>query len=233
MSSTFSKTENSENLGDNPLDLLLQTLEAQLDILSEQESFIQELAKPNSSAERHAAVVYLLLHNSHKMDLVGESLKKLHGFSISGGDISLRDKTFGSQMFFWTKPPKDLIQVLLHQFFISHDVESYTKGTDSGSIVIVKSLFSMTMKNYLGLGRDLKVQSVGSLRWRNSLSEECKGLSDSSDIVLSTMLEEQILYKILYHLQTDDARITVLTVIFAEFTNNKTQIYFQAGKLFS
>ncbi|KAI8457584.1 hypothetical protein BY996DRAFT_6580196 [Phakopsora pachyrhizi] len=35
MSSTFSTTENSENLGDNPLDLLLQTLEAQLDILAE------------------------------------------------------------------------------------------------------------------------------------------------------------------------------------------------------
>ncbi|KAI8450439.1 hypothetical protein BY996DRAFT_8549226 [Phakopsora pachyrhizi] len=146
MSSTFSTTENSENLGDNPLDLLLQTLEAQLEIPFKQESFIQELAKLNSSAERHAAVVYLLLHNSHKMDLVAESLKKLHGFSISGGDISRRDKTFGSQTFFWTKPPKDLIRVLLHQFFISHEVESYTKGTDSGSIVIGKSLFSMTMK---------------------------------------------------------------------------------------
>ncbi|KAI8448721.1 hypothetical protein BY996DRAFT_6499588 [Phakopsora pachyrhizi] len=34
MSSTFSTTENSENLGDNPLDLLLQTLEARLDIPS-------------------------------------------------------------------------------------------------------------------------------------------------------------------------------------------------------
>ncbi|KAI8458440.1 hypothetical protein BY996DRAFT_6410917 [Phakopsora pachyrhizi] len=101
MSSTFSTTENSENLGDSPLDLLLQTLEAQLDIPSEQESFIKELVKLNSSAKRHAAVVYLLLHNSHKMDL----------------------------------------------FFISHDVESYTKGTDLGSIVIGKSLFSMTMKN--------------------------------------------------------------------------------------
>ncbi|KAI8444779.1 hypothetical protein BY996DRAFT_8694449 [Phakopsora pachyrhizi] len=96
MSSTFSTTENSENLGDNPLDLLLQTLEAQLEIPFKQESFIQELAKLNSSAERHAAV--------------------------------------------------DLIRVLLHQFFISHEVESYTKGTDSGSIVIGKSLFSMTMK---------------------------------------------------------------------------------------
>ncbi|KAI8443083.1 hypothetical protein BY996DRAFT_6428226 [Phakopsora pachyrhizi] len=157
MSSTFSTTENSENLGDNPLDLLLQTLEAQLDITSKQESFIQELSKLgfifslleilNSSAERHAAVVYLLFHNSHKMDLVGESLKKLQGFSISGGDISQLDKTFGSQTFFWTKPPKDLIRVLLHQFFISHEVESYTKGTDLGSIVIGKSLFSLTMKN--------------------------------------------------------------------------------------
>ncbi|KAI8457758.1 hypothetical protein BY996DRAFT_6411407 [Phakopsora pachyrhizi] len=35
---------------------------------------------------------------------------------------------------------------MLHQFFISPDVESYTKGTDSGCIVIGKSLFAMTMK---------------------------------------------------------------------------------------
>ncbi|KAI8451818.1 hypothetical protein BY996DRAFT_6565692 [Phakopsora pachyrhizi] len=34
MSSTFSTTENSENLGDNLLDFLLQTLEARLDIPS-------------------------------------------------------------------------------------------------------------------------------------------------------------------------------------------------------
>ncbi|KAI8454754.1 hypothetical protein BY996DRAFT_8686626 [Phakopsora pachyrhizi] len=34
---------------------------------------------------------------------------------------------------------------MLHQFFISPEVESYTKGTDSGSVVIGKSLFAMTM----------------------------------------------------------------------------------------
>ncbi|KAI8450540.1 hypothetical protein BY996DRAFT_8689055 [Phakopsora pachyrhizi] len=85
MSSIFSTTEYSENLGNNPLELLLLTLEARLEISPDQESFIQELAK-------------------------------------------------------------DLIRVMLHQFFISAEVESYTKGSDSGSIVIGKSLFSMTMK---------------------------------------------------------------------------------------
>ncbi|KAI8461647.1 hypothetical protein BY996DRAFT_6408487 [Phakopsora pachyrhizi] len=87
MSSTFSTTKYPENLGENPLDMLMLTLEARLDIPPEQESFIQELAKLNTSAERHAAI-----------------------------------------------------------FFITPDVESYTKGTDSGCIVIGKSLFAMTMK---------------------------------------------------------------------------------------
>ncbi|CAH7668639.1 hypothetical protein PPACK8108_LOCUS3165 [Phakopsora pachyrhizi] len=102
MSSTFSTTEYLENLGENPLDMLMLTLEAQLEIPPEQESFVQELAK--------------------------------------------RYQMVGAQTFFWTKPPKDLIRVMLHQFFISPDVESYTKGTDSGCIVIGKSLFAMTMK---------------------------------------------------------------------------------------
>ncbi|KAI8451817.1 hypothetical protein BY996DRAFT_8688231 [Phakopsora pachyrhizi] len=152
MSSTFSTTENSENLGDNPLDLLLQTLEAQLEIPFKQESFIQELAKLNSSAKRHAAVVYLLLHNSHKMDLVAESLKNYMGFPFQ----------------------EDLIRVLLHQFFISHEVESYTKGTDSGSIVIGKSLFSMTMK-YLPIAfsdEDNKARLIVATEVRRILKQE-------------------------------------------------------------
>ncbi|KAI8443457.1 hypothetical protein BY996DRAFT_6427576 [Phakopsora pachyrhizi] len=137
MSSTFSTTEYSENLGENTLDMLMLTLEARLEIPPKQESFVQELAKLNTSAERHAAIVYLLFHNSHKINLLGESITKVQGQYMSGGDCSQRDQMVGTQTFFWTKPPK---------FFISPDVESYTKGTDSGCIVIGKSLFSMTMK---------------------------------------------------------------------------------------
>ncbi|KAI8454277.1 hypothetical protein BY996DRAFT_6414016 [Phakopsora pachyrhizi] len=129
MSSTFSTTEYSENLGGNPLELLLLTLEA-----SNNYSYCDQL---NTSAKRHAAVVYLLMHNSHKMDLLGESITKLQGFYTSGGNLSQRDKMIGAQTFFWTKPP---------MFFILPEVEPYTKGTNSGSIVIGKSLFSMTMK---------------------------------------------------------------------------------------
>ncbi|KAI8448319.1 hypothetical protein BY996DRAFT_8690795 [Phakopsora pachyrhizi] len=84
-SSTLSTTEPSENLGDNPLERLLVSLEASLEIAPGQDSFVHEIAR-------------------------------------------------------------DLIRVMLHQFFISPEVESYTKGTDSGSVVIGKSLFAMTMK---------------------------------------------------------------------------------------
>ncbi|KAI8454655.1 hypothetical protein BY996DRAFT_8686680 [Phakopsora pachyrhizi] len=75
-SSTLSTTEPSENLGNNPLVLLLVSLEACLEIAPGQDLFVHKIAR----------------------------------------------------------------------FFISPEVESYTKGTDSGSVVIGKSLFAMTMK---------------------------------------------------------------------------------------
>ncbi|CAH7685431.1 hypothetical protein PPACK8108_LOCUS19949 [Phakopsora pachyrhizi] len=53
----------------------------------------------------------------------------------------------GSNNFVWTKPPKDYIRIMLHQLFISPNVESYTKGTDSDSRVIGNSLFSLAMNN--------------------------------------------------------------------------------------
>ncbi|KAI8444942.1 hypothetical protein BY996DRAFT_6424967 [Phakopsora pachyrhizi] len=74
-SSTLSTTEPSENLGNNPLEILLLSLEARLEIGPGQEFFVHELGR----------------------------------------------------------------------FFISPEVESYTKGTDSGSVVNSKSLFAMTM----------------------------------------------------------------------------------------
>ncbi|KAI8453483.1 hypothetical protein BY996DRAFT_6414634 [Phakopsora pachyrhizi] len=107
MSSTFSTTKYLENIGKTPLELLLLTLEACLDILPEQESFIQELTKLNTSAERHSAVVYLLFHNSHRINLLGESISEVQERNTSGGDISQRDKMLGAQTFFWTKPPKE------------------------------------------------------------------------------------------------------------------------------
>ncbi|KAI8446932.1 hypothetical protein BY996DRAFT_6421783 [Phakopsora pachyrhizi] len=85
-SSTLSTTEPSENLGDNPLELLLVSLEARLEIAPGQDLFVHKIARLTTSDTRHAAI-----------------------------------------------------------FFISPEVESYTKGTDSGSVVIGKSLFAMTM----------------------------------------------------------------------------------------
>ncbi|KAI8448793.1 hypothetical protein BY996DRAFT_6419300 [Phakopsora pachyrhizi] len=74
-SSTLSNTEASENLGENPLELLLLSLEVRLEPHPEFESYIQELAL-------------------------------------------------------------DYISIMLHQLFVSPEVESYTRGTDSDSQVI-------------------------------------------------------------------------------------------------
>ncbi|CAH7684124.1 hypothetical protein PPACK8108_LOCUS18138 [Phakopsora pachyrhizi] len=57
----------------------------------------------------------------------------------------------GSNNFVWTKPPKDYIRIMLHQLFITPNVESYTKGTDSDSRVIGNSLYALAtiLKNIL------------------------------------------------------------------------------------
>ncbi|KAI8452460.1 hypothetical protein BY996DRAFT_6415498 [Phakopsora pachyrhizi] len=80
--STFSTTKYLEDLGDNTLELLLLTLEAHLENTLDHESFIQELAKLNTSTNRHAAVVYLLMCNSHTMDLLGKVLQNYKGLIL-------------------------------------------------------------------------------------------------------------------------------------------------------
>ncbi|KAI8460204.1 hypothetical protein BY996DRAFT_6409552 [Phakopsora pachyrhizi] len=141
-STTLSTTEPSENLGDNPLELLLLSLEKRLEIAPGQYLFVQELARLTTSDTQHAAIVYMLCHMSHKLDLLGESLMNVQHINNTELDIKGSLGTYGGQNFLWTKPPK---------FFISPEIESYTKVTDSGSVVIGKSLFTMTMimKNIL------------------------------------------------------------------------------------
>ncbi|KAI8448825.1 hypothetical protein BY996DRAFT_8690380 [Phakopsora pachyrhizi] len=94
--SNFSK-EPLEVLGDDPFELLIQTLEAQLEIQPVQESFICNLSQ-------------------------------------------------------------DFIRIMLHQLLISTDVESYTKGTDSESRVIGKSLFSLAMNNLQNKPKEWKLK---------------------------------------------------------------------------
>ncbi|KAI8452472.1 hypothetical protein BY996DRAFT_6415492 [Phakopsora pachyrhizi] len=135
-SSTLSTTEPSENLGNNPLELLLVSLEACLEIAPGQDLFVHKIARLITSDTQHAAIVYMLFQMSHKLDLLGESLMNVQHINNTEIDIKGSLGTYGGQNFLWTKPPK---------FFISPEVESYTKGTDSGSVVIGKSLFAMTM----------------------------------------------------------------------------------------
>ncbi|KAI8445239.1 hypothetical protein BY996DRAFT_6424441 [Phakopsora pachyrhizi] len=55
-------------LGDDPFELLIQTLEAQLEIQPGQESFIRNLSQLTSSGKRHAATVYLLGNIAQKVE---------------------------------------------------------------------------------------------------------------------------------------------------------------------
>ncbi|KAI8453639.1 hypothetical protein BY996DRAFT_8687144 [Phakopsora pachyrhizi] len=137
-------------LGDDPFELLIQTLEAQLEIQPGQESFICNLSQLTSSGKRHAATVYLLGNIAQKVErfIEANSVSQIANLDSQSNTSHL---VFGANNFVWTKPPKDFICIMLHQLLISTDVESYTKGTDSESRVIENSVFSLAMilKNIL------------------------------------------------------------------------------------
>ncbi|KAI8443168.1 hypothetical protein BY996DRAFT_8530260 [Phakopsora pachyrhizi] len=79
------------------------------------------------------------------MDCVLEAISGSQN-NVNFDTLSSTSHTYlGLTNFVWTKPPKDFICIMLHQLFISTEVESYTKGTDSESRVIGKSLFSLAM----------------------------------------------------------------------------------------
>ncbi|KAI8452999.1 hypothetical protein BY996DRAFT_6415015 [Phakopsora pachyrhizi] len=101
--------------------------------------------------KKHAATVYLLANISQKMECILEAISGSQN-NVNFDTLSSMSHTYlGLTNFVWTKPLKDFICIMLHQLFISTKVESYTKGTDSESRVIGKSLFSLAMilKNVL------------------------------------------------------------------------------------
>ncbi|KAI8448642.1 hypothetical protein BY996DRAFT_6419490 [Phakopsora pachyrhizi] len=137
-------------LGDDPFELLIQTLEGQLEIQPGQESFIRNLSQLTSSGKWHAATVYLLGNIAQKVECFIEANSVSHIANLDS-QSNTSHLVFGANNFVWTKPPKDFICIMLHQLLISTDVESYTKGTDSESRLIENSLFSLAMilKNIL------------------------------------------------------------------------------------
>ncbi|KAI8444953.1 hypothetical protein BY996DRAFT_6424943 [Phakopsora pachyrhizi] len=144
-------------LGDDPFELLIQTLEAQLEIQPGQESFIRNLSQLTSSGERHAATVYLLGNIAQKVERFIEANSVSHIANLDS-QSNTSHSVFGANNFVWTKPPKDFIRIMLHQLLISTDVESYTKGTDSESRVIENSLFSLAMNNIQNKPKEWKLK---------------------------------------------------------------------------
>ncbi|CAH7667142.1 hypothetical protein PPACK8108_LOCUS1527 [Phakopsora pachyrhizi] len=143
-SSTLSNTEASENLGENPLELLLLSLELK------------------NSSKQHAALVYLISNMTNKLDTLLESISISKNTGFSKGQSDTHHLFIGAHNFVWTKPPKDYINIMLHQLFVSSEVESYTRGTDSDSQVIGNSLFSLAMKNLYQRPKEWKMQYLPS-----------------------------------------------------------------------
>ncbi|CAH7685883.1 hypothetical protein PPACK8108_LOCUS20478 [Phakopsora pachyrhizi] len=105
-SSTLSNTEASENLGENPLELLLLSLEAHLEPPPECESYIRELAFLKNSSKQHAALVYLISNMTNKLDKLLESISISKNTGFSKGQSDTHHLFIGAHNFVWTKPPK-------------------------------------------------------------------------------------------------------------------------------
>ncbi|KAI8449035.1 hypothetical protein BY996DRAFT_6418959 [Phakopsora pachyrhizi] len=136
----------SESLGNDNFELLLQTLKAHLDVQPGQESLVQNLSTLNDPAKKHAATVYLLANISQKMDCVLEA--------ISGSQNNVN--------------------------FDSLSIESYTKGTDSESQVIGKSLFSLAMNNLQNRPKEWKIKYLPI--------SFCKEENEAHSIILRNIL---------------------------------------------
>ncbi|CAH7666228.1 hypothetical protein PPACK8108_LOCUS565 [Phakopsora pachyrhizi] len=173
-------TKQSENLGNNTLELLLQTLKAQSEVQTGQESFFCNLSLLNTPAEKHAAIVYILANISQKMEVVIEAIFGNQNTANSDSQSNTSHTFLGSNNFVWTKPPKDYICIMLHQLFISPDDESYTKGTDSDSRVIGNSLFSLAMNNLQNRPKE----------WKNKYLpiSFCKEENEAHSIILKNIL---------------------------------------------
>ncbi|KAI8459308.1 hypothetical protein BY996DRAFT_6410262 [Phakopsora pachyrhizi] len=92
------------------------------------------------------------------MDCILEAISGSQN-NVNFDTLSITSHTYlGLTNFVWTKPPKDFICIMLHQLFISTKVESYTKGTDSESWVIGKSLFSLAMNNLQNRPKEWKIK---------------------------------------------------------------------------
>ncbi|KAI8444931.1 hypothetical protein BY996DRAFT_6424984 [Phakopsora pachyrhizi] len=96
-------------LGDDPFELLIQTLEAQLEIQPGQESFIRNLSQLTSSGKRHAATVYLLGNIAQKVERFIEANSVSHIANLDS-QSNTSHLVFGANNFVWTKPPKNNIQ---------------------------------------------------------------------------------------------------------------------------
>ncbi|KAI8457159.1 hypothetical protein BY996DRAFT_6411848 [Phakopsora pachyrhizi] len=108
------------------------------------------------------------------MDCILEAISGSQN-NVNFDTLSSTSHTYlGLTNFVWTKPPKDFICIMLHQLFI------FTKGTDSESRVIGKSLFSLAMNNLQNRPKEWKIKYLPI--------PFCKEENESHSIILKNIL---------------------------------------------
>ncbi|KAI8456150.1 hypothetical protein BY996DRAFT_6412609 [Phakopsora pachyrhizi] len=133
-------TKQSENLGNNTLELLLQTLEAQLEVQTGQESFFRNLSLLNTPAEKHAAIVYILANISQKMEVVIEAISGNQNTANFDSQSNTSHTFLGSNNFVWTKPPKNNLQNRPKEWKNKYLPISFCKEENEAHSIILKNI---------------------------------------------------------------------------------------------
>ncbi|KAI8452329.1 hypothetical protein BY996DRAFT_6415604 [Phakopsora pachyrhizi] len=133
-------TKQSENLGNNTLELLLQTLEAQLEVQTGQESFFCNLSLLNTPAEKHAAIVYILANISQKMEVVIEAIYGNQNTANFDSQSNTSHTFLGSNNFVWTKPPKNNLQNRPKEWKNKYLPISFCKEENEAHSIILKNI---------------------------------------------------------------------------------------------
>ncbi|KAI8446785.1 hypothetical protein BY996DRAFT_8692209 [Phakopsora pachyrhizi] len=133
-------TNQSENLGNNTFELLIQTLEAHLEVQTGHEGFFCNLSLLNTPAEKHAAIVYLLANISRKMENVIEAISGSKNTSIMDPQSNTSHTFFGSNNFVWTKPPKNNLQNRPKEWKNKYLPISFCKEENEAHSIILKNI---------------------------------------------------------------------------------------------
>ncbi|KAI8458220.1 hypothetical protein BY996DRAFT_6411089 [Phakopsora pachyrhizi] len=133
-------TKPSDNLSDDSFELLLQTLQACLDVQPGQEGFICNLSTLKNTANQHAATVYLIENLSQKIEHLIEAILVCQITANMDSQLNTSHKFLESNTFVWTKPSKNNLPNRPKEWKIKYLPSLFCKEENEAHCIILKNI---------------------------------------------------------------------------------------------